>query len=143
RSNQGKILFASAIGYGIGFALFGLSPWFLLSLTLIAFVGAVDTIWGACRSTILQLTTPEKFRGRVMGVFQLSNRGLNPLGQTETGLVVPLLGAPVATFFGGLLVTVVTLITAWRVPGIPQFRLGETADHRPTRTLAEDEQATG
>jgi hypothetical protein len=78
-----------------------------------------------------------------MGVFQLSNRGLHPLGQTETGLVVPLMGAPAATFFGGLLVTVVTLITAWRVPEIPKFSSQETADYRPDRTPAEDERATG
>jgi hypothetical protein len=76
-------------------------------------------------------------------VFQLSNRGLHPLGQTETGLVVPLMGAPAATFFGGLLVTVVTLLTAWRVPEIPKFRWNEMADHRPDRSAAEDERATG
>jgi MFS family permease len=142
RADYGKILFTSAILYGIGFALFGLSPWFLLSLGLITFVGAADTIWGACRSTILQLITPETFRGRVMGVFQLSNRGLNPLGQTETGLVVPLLGAPAATFFGGLLVFVVTLITSWRVPEIPRFRWRETKDQQADRAT-EDERATG
>ena len=143
RSDHGKILFASAVLYGIGFALFGLSPSFLLSLALIAFVGLTDTIWSACRSTILQLITPENFRGRVMGVFQLSNRGLHPLGQTETGLVVPLMGAPAATFFGGLLVTVVTLITAWRVPEILKFRWNETEDHRTDRSVADDERATG
>jgi MFS family permease len=143
RSDQGKILITSAILYGIGFALFGLSPWFLLSLALIAFVGVTDTIWSACRSTILQLITPENFRGRVMGVFQLSNRGLHPLGQTETGLVVPLMGAPAATFFGGLLVFVVTLLTVWRVPEIPRFRWKETEDHRAGRNVAEDERATG
>jgi MFS family permease len=143
RSDHGKILLVSAILYGIGFALFGLSPWFLLSLALIAFIGVTDTIWAASRSTILQLITPEKFRGRVMGVFQLSNRGLHPLGQTETGLVVPLMGAPAATFFGGLLVFVVTLITAWRVPEIPRFRWKETEDQRVDRSVAEDERATG
>jgi predicted MFS family arabinose efflux permease len=143
RSDQGKILITSAILYGIGFALFGLSPWFLLSLALIAFVGVTDTIWSACRSTILQLITPENFRGRVMGVFQLSNRGLHPLGQTETGLVVPLMGAPAATFFGGLLVFVVTLLTVWRVPEIPRFHWKETEDHRAGRNVAEDERATG
>src|SRR5512132_4037291 len=143
RSDQGKILIASAILYGIGFALFGLSPWFLLSLALIAFVGVTDTIWSACRSTILQLITPENFRGRVMGVFQLSNRGLHPLGQTETGLVVPLMGAPAATFFGGLLVFVVTLLTVWRVPEIPRFRWKETDYYRAGRNVAEDERATG
>jgi MFS family permease len=123
---QGRVLIISALLYGAGFALFGLSPTFLLSLGLLAFVGATDTVWSAARGTILQITTPERFRGRVMGVFQLSNRGLHPLGQTETGLVVPLIGAREATFFGGLLVTVVTLVTAWQVPGIAKFRWNET-----------------
>jgi MFS family permease len=143
RSDQGRILFYSALLYGAGFAFFGLSSSFFLSLGLIAFVGATDTIWGAARATILQLITPEKFRGRVMGVFQLSNRGLHPLGQTETGLVVPLMGAAAATLFGGLLVTVVTLITAWRVPEIPKFRWKAPGDHRTEGGLAEDERAAG
>jgi MFS family permease len=143
RSDQGKILFHSAILYGAGFAFFGLSSSFLLSLGLIVFIGATDTIWSAARSTILQLMTPEKFRGRVMGVFQLSNRGLHPLGQTETGLVVPLVGAPAATFVGGLLVSAVTLITAWRVPEIPKFRWQETDSRRATGSVAEDGRATG
>jgi MFS family permease len=122
RPAQGKILFASAVLYGIGFALFGLSPSFLTGLLLLALVGATDTIWGAARGTILQLLAPENFRGRVMGVFQLSNRGLHPLGQTETGLVVPLIGAREATFLGGLLVSLVTLVTVWRVPEIARYR---------------------
>ncbi len=143
RSDHGKILFVSAILYGIGFALFGVSPQFVLSLALLTFVGMTDTIWGAARSTILQLITPEKFRGRVMGVFQLSNRGLHPLGQTETGFVVPLMGAPAATFFGGLLVTVVTLITAWRVPEIPKFSWQEMQYHPAEPDVSEDERATG
>lgn len=122
RPAQGKILFASAVLYGIGFALFGLSPSFPTGLLLLALVGATDTIWGAARGTILQLLAPENFRGRVMGVFQLSNRGLHPLGQTETGLVVPLIGAREATFLGGLLVSLVTLVTVWRVPEIARYR---------------------
>jgi MFS family permease len=122
RPAQGKILFASAVVYGIGFALFGLAPSFAIALLLLAVVGATDTVWGAARGTILQLLAPENFRGRVMGVFQLSNRGLHPLGQTETGLVVPLIGAREATFLGGLLVSLVTLATVWRVPEIVRYR---------------------
>ena len=85
-------------------------------------VGVSDTIWGASRGTIMQMITPEQFRGRVMGIFQLSNRGLHPLGQVESGLIIPLIGAPAATVLGGLIVASVTLITAWRVPAIPRFR---------------------
>lgn len=87
--SEGRVLLFSAILYGVSFALFGLSYSFLTSLLLLAVVGATDTIWAATRNTILQLKTPESMRGRVMGVFNLSNRGLHPLGQAETGLVVP------------------------------------------------------
>ena len=122
RPGQGKILFLSALLYGASFAVFGLSPSFPVALFLLTFVGATDTIWAAARSTILQMLTPENFRGRVMGVFQLSNRGLHPLGQTETGLVVPLIGAREATFAGGVIISIMTLLTIWRVPQIAKFR---------------------
>jgi MFS family permease len=129
RPKQGKILFASALLYGAGFALFGLAPTFPIALTLLTFVGAMDTVWGAARGTILQMLAPEKFRGRVMGVFQLSNRGLHPLGQTETGLIVPLIGAREATFAGGMIISIMTLLTVWRVPEIAKFRWATTTEH--------------
>jgi MFS family permease len=122
RAAQGRTLLISALLYGAGFALFGLAPNFILALALLAFVGATDSIWSAARSTMIQLITPEKFRGRMMGVFQLSNRGLHPLGQMETGLIVPLMGAREATFAGGVLVSLATLAIAWRVPEIGRFR---------------------
>jgi len=143
RRDHGKILLVSAILYGLGFALFGISPSFLLALALLAFVGATDTIWAASRGTILQLITPERFRGRVMGVFQLSNRGLHPLGQTQTGLIVPLIGAREATFLGGLLVSAITLITAWRVPGIPKFRWDESKHQFTDSEILEPEKSVG
>ncbi len=123
--SHGKILFVSALLYGASFALFGLSDTFSLSLLWLLVAGATDTVWGAARNTILQLKTSEAMRGRVMGIFQLSNRGLNPLGQVETGLVVPLVGAREATFIGGLIVACITLFTGWKVPSLPRFQWEE------------------
>ena len=137
RPYQGKILFVSALLYGGGFALFGISPSFLLSLLLMGLVGATDTIWGASRGTILQLTTPDTFRGRVMGVFQLSNRGLHPLGQVQSGLLIPLVGAPAATVSGGLAVSAVTLFIACKVPAIRHFRWDDkSADIHSGKNIA-------
>ena len=95
------------------------------------FVGVTDTIWGASRGTILQMTTPDTFRGRVMGVFQLSSRGLHPLGQVQSGLLIPIIGAPAATVAGGLAVSAVTFFIAWKVPAIWHFRWDDksTASH--------------
>ena len=120
--SQGKVLLYSVVAYGTSFAFFGLSPYFPLSLVLIFIAGAADSIWGATRSTILQLNTPDNLRGRVMGVFGLSSRGLSPLGQVETGLVVPLIGARGATSFGGALVLCASLFTVWCVPAVYRFR---------------------
>lgn len=139
RPGQGRILCVSALLYGAGFALFGLAPSFSLALVLLAFVGATDTIWSAARGTILQMLTPERFRGRVMGVFQLSNRGLHPLGQLESGILVPLIGAREATVIGGAIVSLMTLVTVWRVPAISRFRWNEEdIRHGEARDSADD-----
>jgi MFS family permease len=138
---QGKILTIAAIFYGVGFAAFGVAPSFVVAIILLAMVGATDAIWSAARGTILQLTTPERFRGRIMGLFQLSNRGLHPLGQTETGLMVPLIGARETTVVGGLLVSAVTLMIAWRIPSIVRFRLNEGEERDGREVLRENKLA--
>jgi MFS family permease len=143
RPNQGRILLLSAVLYGAGFAFFGLAPSFLLALILLAFVGATDTMWAAARGTIMQLRTPERFRGRVMGVFQLSNRGLHPLGQLESGIMVPLIGAREATVMGGLIITIVTLFTAWRTPELAKFRWNESGEPTESGKLDLKQSAVG
>ena len=123
RPYQGKILLGSSIVYGTCFAFFGLSNSFMLSLVLLTCVGAADAIWAAARSTILQWTAPNVMRGRVMGVFQIATQGLNPMGQVETGVVVPLIGAREATFLGGSIVLLITILTTARIREIARFRL--------------------
>ena len=119
----GNILLGSSIVYGLCFALFGLSNSYILSLLLLACVGAADAIWSAARSTILQWTAPNELRGRVMGIFQIATQGLNPMGQVETGVVVPIIGAREATFFGGSIVWLAAMLTIWQIPQIRKFRI--------------------
>ncbi|HLN84482.1 MAG TPA: MFS transporter, partial [Candidatus Binatia bacterium] len=135
RPFQGKILLGSALLYGAGFALFGLAPSFTLALLLLTFVGAVDTIWASARSTILQWLAPDRLRGRVMSIFQLSNQGLNPLGQVETGLLVPVVGARLATVIGGLIVSAMTIATSLKINELPRFTL-DTPRPEPSRGKA-------
>ncbi len=135
RPYQGKILLISALLYGAGFAFFGVAPSFTLALLLLTFVGAVDTIWASARSTILQWVAPDRLRGRVMGIFQLSNQGLNPLGQVETGLLVPVVGARAATVIGGLIVSAVTIATSLKLSELPRFSL-DAPRPEPTRGKA-------
>jgi hypothetical protein len=77
-----------------------------------------------------------------MGVFQLSNRGLHPLGQMQSGLIIPLIGAPAATVLGGLLVSAVTLLAAWKVPAIPKFRWDSVSESSANEKSADKEYET-
>jgi sugar phosphate permease len=81
--HQGKILLGSLIDYGICCAFFGLSNSYILSLTLLACVGAADAVWSAARSTILQWSAPNVMRGRVIGISQIATQGLNPMGRSR------------------------------------------------------------
>jgi hypothetical protein len=58
-----------------------------------------------------------------MGIFQIATQGLNPMGQVETGVMVPIIGAREATFFGGSIVWLIAMLTIWRIPQIRKFRL--------------------
>ncbi|HEX2932433.1 MAG TPA: hypothetical protein VHV54_22080, partial [Candidatus Binatia bacterium] len=69
--------------------------------------------------------------------------GLHPLGQTETGLVVPLLGAREATFMGGVIIMVMTLVTAWRIPGIAKFSWHQLEENAPPARAATEKRAAG
>ena len=55
----------------------------------------------------------------------MANQGLNPLGQVETGVMVPLIGAREATFFGRSIVWLIAMLITWRVREIRTFRLTE------------------
>jgi hypothetical protein len=70
-----------------------------------------------------------------MSIFQLSNQGLNPLGQVETGLLVPVVGARVATVIGGLIVSAMTIATSLKINELPRFTL-DTPRPEPSRGKA-------
>jgi predicted MFS family arabinose efflux permease len=129
RPYQGRILIGSSIVYGVCFALFGLSTSYIPSLMLLACVGAADAVWSAARSTILQWSSPNAMRGRVMGIFQIATQGLNPMGQVETGIVVPLIGAREATFFGGSIVLLLAMLTTARIRAIARFTIVTGGGH--------------
>jgi hypothetical protein len=73
---------------------------------------------------------PDRLRGRVMSVFQLANQGLNPLGQVETGFVVPVMGARPATFMGGSIVWLGTILVTFWIRDIPRFTLRNSTNPR-------------
>ena len=114
----GVTMFACVALFGVATIVFGLSTWLPLSLGCLAVLGAADMISVYIRSALIQLHTPDAMRGRVSAVSGVFVSASNELGEFESGLTAAWLGPVEAVVAGGVGAVVVTLIWAWRFPGL-------------------------
>jgi len=117
---RGLLMIGGVAIYGVLVVIFSFSPWFSLSMGLMAIIGICHVSSHALVQTVIQTYSPSKFRGRTMAIFQLSNVvmtcGSMMLGSLATALgtqwAVGLMGAA-----GALMVVFihVTMPRAWRI----------------------------
>ena len=112
----GKTLLWCVTGFGIATILFGLSKVFWLSLGVLFFVGAFDSVSVIIRGSIVQLITPDEMRGRVSSVNNIFIGTSNEFGALESGLTAALFGPVVSVVAGGIGTILVVLGVAWRWP---------------------------
>ncbi len=125
---QGWGLVLSIAAYGGFVVLFGFSSWsFALGFFFLAASGAADTVSTILRNTIVQLGTPDEFRGRVSSVYAIFAIGGPMLGQFEAGTFANFTTAPVAMVGGGLLVILCAGLSPVLVPSIRRFRPAQKA----------------
>jgi MFS family permease len=116
-----KMLWAVA-AFGALTIAFAFSRHFMLSLAILAMMGAVDMVSVFIRSSLVQLFTPDERRGRVSAISGLAISASNELGEMQSGLAAALLGAVGAVVFGGVGAIVVTLVWAWYFPELRRAR---------------------
>jgi MFS family permease len=127
--HAGRTLIAAVAGFGLATIAFGASRSFLLSLLLLATLGALDNISVVIRATLVQSLTPDSMRGRVAAINSVFVCMSNELGSLESGLAAWLLGPVPAVVLGGLGCLVVVLVVAIRWPELP--RLGRIDQLQP------------
>jgi MFS family permease len=108
--------------FGVVEAAFAVSRIYVLSVVLIALVGAAEFAFAAQSMTAIQLVTPDHLRGRVMSVQVLFFDGSLPLGYLLVGWLSALCGPSTALLVGASL----SLIVAgagwiWRGPAELSF----------------------
>jgi MFS family permease len=118
----GRTLLVSVALFGLSMIGFGLSRNFLLSTTLLALSGMVDTVSVVVRSTLLQVLTPDHLLGRVASVNAIFIGSSNELGAFESGTAARLIGTVPSVVLGGVLTLVVVAVTAIKVPSLRRLR---------------------
>jgi MFS family permease len=115
------LLWAVAI-YGCATVVFGLSRSFWLTFACLAATGAADTVSMVIRNIVRQLETPDRLRGRMIGVNMVFFMGGPQLGELEAGLVAQWLGATVSVVSGGLGCLVAVAWVAAATPALRAYR---------------------
>ena len=102
--------------------MFGFSRSFWLTFACLALTGATDTVSMVIRNIVRQLETPDRLRGRMIGVNMVFFMGGPQLGELEAGAVANWLGPLFSVVSGGI---GCLIATAW--VAVARRRYGITA----------------
>ncbi len=115
--HAGKLVVWGGLGFGLALVAFAWSPWFGVSLGLLAALGILRAVYFTTASTSLQALVPNELRGRVMGVFGLT-WSLMPLGGLLSGSVAAVTSPSFAVGMGGALVALFALALMAKAPQV-------------------------
>ncbi|HVR87976.1 MAG TPA: MFS transporter [Candidatus Limnocylindria bacterium] len=121
RVNTTPVIVGGAVVEMIAIFFFALSTTYAVSFGLMIFVGAATVLTQAFNNTTLQLSAPDRIRGRVMGAYSFGTQGLRVINGPLLGFLATVLGAPLAVA-GSAAVVLVGL--GGIVAAVPQLRGG-------------------
>ena len=114
---KGLMMFATALGFGVGLMAFSLSGNIYSFLGVLLFVNAcamaVDTLY----KTMMQERVSDEERGRAMGSWVLSI-GFAPVGHVGIGALAGAVGAPRALLINGAALAAISVVAAVALPRI-------------------------
>jgi MFS family permease len=118
---HGLAIAAAAIVWGIGIVGFGLAPTLPLALVGLVVAGGGDMVSGIFRMTMWNQTIPDRLRGRLAGIEQVSYTSGPLLGNLEAGVVASLTSVRASVVSGGALCIVGVLIAAVALPAFWRY----------------------
>ena len=106
--HKGYLILGGVVAMGFATMIYGLSTSVWLSLGILVVHGFSMTWFRSINQTVVQLKTPDEYRGRVMAVYS-ADRGLHPVSTLAITLMTDVWGAPFAVALTGMGCVVVAL----------------------------------
>ena len=103
----------AAVASGVTLVALSYTTWMPLSMFVLFLSGAAHMIYMATNNTLIQLTTPAEYRGRVLSLFFLDH-ALTPLGSIFAGYLAWQYGSPFAFAVGGTIAASMVVVMAVR-----------------------------
>lgn len=103
--HHGRGVIAAIAVWGIAISVFGLVPFLPIALLMLAVAGSADVVSTVLRSTIIQLETPDRLRGRLWSLNIAIISGGPRLGDLRAGAMSAAVGPRISALSGGLACT--------------------------------------
>ena len=111
-----EVIFFSSLGLGAGLALFSISPYFSLALAIMPVIGFSVMRQNASANTLIQVSIPDEYRGRIMALYSMTVVGMGPFGSLAAGALAERFGARLTVLLGGLLCLMAASLFRLRCP---------------------------
>jgi MFS family permease len=128
---QGRAVVIAVLVWGASIAVFGLVRSLPVALLCLAIAGWADVLSAVFRNTILQLSVPDRLRGRMNAIQIAVVSGGPRLGDLESGGVATLVSPSFAIVSGGIACIAVVLVINVLLPSFWRLRLVASAVPNP------------
>jgi MFS family permease len=118
---HGLAVLAAATGWGAGILVCGLANGVAVACVGLVAAGFADMLSGLFRTTIWNQTIPDRLRGRLAGIEQVSYSTGPLLGNLEAGVVAALTSVRTSIVSGGLLCLVAVPVAGLLLPGFRRY----------------------
>ncbi len=118
---HGAAVLVAATGWGLGIIVCGFATGVVLACAGLVIAGFADMLSGIFRGTIWDQTIPDRLRGRLAGIEQLSYSTGPLLGNVEAGLVASLAGVRASIVSGGVLCVAAVPLVALLLPAFWRY----------------------
>ncbi|MGW4641498.1 MFS transporter [Sphaerisporangium sp. NPDC004334] len=120
-SRQGRAMLVAGAIWGAAVAGFGLTPTLWPALALLTVAGAADVVSVVFRTSVVQVATPDRYRGRVGAAEYLVGAGCPQLGNFRAGALGSALSPTVSAVGGGLATIVGAGLIALAMPALRRY----------------------
>ena len=114
---KGVLMGTVTVGLGLAYLGMGLSSLLLVSLVLLAVMGATQSMFSALNMTLVQSRIPDGLQGRVMSIFNVGH-AMIAMGSLTMGIIVELFGIQLMTVGLGVVVAVLAVLALAAVPSL-------------------------
>ncbi len=119
---RGRWMTIGNLGLPLGLMLFALLQSFWAAAALLLVVGVLFILQNVLTNTLVQLSAPDGFRGRIMSVYSMLFQGMMGAGRMQAGVTMSLTSAPFSVLIGAALSLIYSVFVFFKWPKIRQLK---------------------